>query len=183
MAQARIQAAGRPGSALLILVGIFATAAILRLPIGAPPIEPLASVLNARGLTVWSEALTASMERPQIVAAQVETRHPAPAGVGVREPLAGTALTITSDVSRPEVSPTRPALRTETPAAPAQPALVSTVQTPLAGFAAPVVPVPFVEQPPSVPQPFSALGTAFAKTGGALALAFRKTGQGILAPF
>ncbi len=62
-----------------------------------------------------------------------------------------------------------------------QPTLSAAPHNDLAGLAAPVTPVSFVESSSS--NPFGAVGTAFVKTGAALTLAFKKTGQGILAPF
>ena len=176
--------AGRPGSALLLLGAIFATALIVRVPLGPAPVgQPVAATIAAKTLDIWPALPAAVMNRPAIDAptvmrARIGLTAPAPP----IEPIRVASVASLIESAGPGAVPQRSPL-SEPPIFVAEPALAlaSTPHTHFAGLAAAVTPVSFVEQSSS--NPFGAVGTAFVKTGAALTLAFKKTGQGILAPF
>jgi hypothetical protein len=175
-----VSSQGRPGSALLILVGIFATAAIFRVPLQRPTESPRAARLDATSLAVWSPARVAAMTRPvqrHAIAQPIRENEPVTDRVA---PLEVMHLASAAELSR-SVPAHRPPVGNVPPIA-VPPVLASSANVPVATFAASIAPAD-LSTPSSAPQPFSALGTAFAKTGAALTLAFKKTGQGILAPF
>jgi hypothetical protein len=183
VSQQRAQSAGRPGSALLILVAIFATAVFLRVPIGPRTAEPLAESIDARVLNCWAALPTVSMDRPALdtlVARRAVPLNSTP----VLEPIPVTRLASPIEMATPETSPQRPSAGGAPPPAVPEPALASTAHSGMTGLARPVAQESYVE---STSGPFGvvggAVGTALVKTGAALSLAFKKTGQGILAPF
>jgi hypothetical protein len=181
VAQTRAQPAGRPGSALLILGAIFATAMFLRVPIGPRTAEPIAAAVEAQTLNAWAALPIASMDRPSLDAIPLAVLLPP---TTFPEPIAVTRLASLNDVPQLEVDPRRPSATGPPPMAIPEAALSSTAHGHMIGLATPVAPVPYVESPS---RPFGvvggAVGTAFVKTGAAITLAFKKTGQGILAPF
>ncbi len=185
MRQQRAQSAGRPGSALLILGAIFATAVFLRVPIGPRTAEPLAESIDARVLNFWAALPTVSMDRPALDTAALVARRAVPlSSTPVLEPIPVTRLAPPSEIAHPETSPQRPSTAGASPSAVPEAALASTEHTGMTGLARPVAQESYVE---STSGPFGvvggAVGTALVKTGAALSLAFKKTGQGILAPF
>jgi hypothetical protein len=182
VAQTRGQSAGRPGSALLILGAIFATALFLRAPAERGPAEPIATVLDVETINIWSAPPTLPMHPPALEPA---TPTVGASGLSIRaatlDPIEITRLASVSEVHQPEVNARRPDAMSQLPPAGPEPALAATSHGHMSGFANPVAPVSYVAE--SASGPFGAVGTAFVKTGAALSLAFKKTGQGILAPF
>jgi hypothetical protein len=173
--------AGRPGSAILILGAIFATAVLFRMPLGRAAHEVPVANLDAHALAAWSALPTASMAPPAITVDPIQPR-----AVRVEEPASPetarvASVTIHDEPARPDVATNSVANSASSPVIVSKPMLLSTPQSHLAILAAPVTPASLAE--PSSSSPFGAVGTAFAKTGAALTLAFKKTGQGILAPF
>src|SRR4030095_5721171 len=96
------------------------------------------------------------------------------------EPIRVAPAAAPIESERPNAAPLSATTLSEPPMFVAEPtlALAATPHNHVAGLAAAVTPVSFVEQSSS--NPFSAVGTAFAKTGAALTLAFKKTGPRIL---
>jgi hypothetical protein len=187
VAQRQAQA-GRPGSALLILGAIFATALFLRAPAGLGPAEPMATALDVETISIWSALPILPMHPPAL--------EPATATVGAivggdkpslsilaatLDTIETTQLASVSEMHQPEVDARRQdAVSQLLPVGP-EPTLAATSHGYMSALANPVAPVSYVAE--SASGPFGAVGTAFVKTGAALSLAFKKTGQGILAPF
>ena len=175
------RSAGRPGSAILLLGAIFATAVLFRVPPGPAPRDVPAPTLASHTFAAWSAPATASMVAPVMTDDAIQARvvrvdKPAPA-----ETTHVVSLAIHDESPRHDVATGTGDNSAASPVLVSEPMLVSTPQNHLAILAAPVTPVSLAE--PSSSSPFGAVGTAFAKTGAALTLAFKKTGQGILAPF
>jgi hypothetical protein len=213
VAQKRGESAGRPGSALLILVAIFTTALFLRVPIGLGPAEPIATVLDVETISIWSAPPILPMHPPAL-----DVTPPVPAIVRGDKPSAfARSASAFADASADRRSlgggwsglsiPGAPAATLE-PIGETRRAAVSEIHQPEmsarpgAASQPPVVPEPALASTSHRPmtgfaspvapdsyvaespsRPFGAVGTAFVKTGAALSLAFKKTGQGILAPF
>jgi hypothetical protein len=186
----RRESSGRPGSALLILGAIFATALFFRVPIGLAPAEPIAPALDVQTISIWSAlpilpmhppALDGTPPVPAIVRGDKLSGLSIPAeSAAALEPIGEARRAAVSEIRQPEMSAQRPGAASQPQVVP-EPALASTSQRELTGFASPVAPNSYVAESPS--RPLGAVGTAFVKTGAALSLAFKKTGQGILAPF
>jgi hypothetical protein len=62
----RVESSGRPGSALLILGAIFATALFLRAPAGVGPAEPIATALDVEALSILSWPPVLPMHPPAL---------------------------------------------------------------------------------------------------------------------
>ena len=173
------QQSGRPGSALLILGAIFATALLLRVPVRpAHHVERVAD-LGATPLAFWSSLPVTSMERPSY---RSLPSRPKPLSTSALElePIQAV-VAVQQETSLPGSAIAVPA-----PAIAVEPALVARAHGYMSGLAAPVAPGSIAYED-SGSGPFGvvggAVGTAFVKTGAAISLAFKKTGQGILAPF
>ena len=190
MAQKQAQA-GRPGSALLILGAIFATALFLRAPARVGPAEPIAAVIDVEALSILSSPPVLPMHppaldrTPPVPPAGIDKPKglspPTIASAGTLDPIETTRLASVSEMHQPEVDARRPDAVSQLPPVGPEPALAATSHGHMSGLANPVAPVSYVPESPS--GPLGVVGTAFVKTGAALSLAFKKTGQGILAPF
>ena len=187
MAQSPTYSAGRPGSAVLILGAIFATALIVRIPLGPAPVEPSMvsiSTIDAHPFATFSVLPVAQMEQPAIdLPVAADTRTALVSAPSPSEPVRVASAVAPIESAPFEAAPGSPSVLNQPPVLVSEPlrALASTPHNEIAELAAAARCASSVESSSS--NPFSAVGTAFAKTGAALTLAFKKTGQGILAPF
>jgi hypothetical protein len=178
---------GRPGSALLILGAIFATALIVRIPLGPAPVEPSMvsiSTIEAHPFATLSALPVAQMEQPAIdLPVAMNTRSARVSTASPSEPVRVASAAAPIESAPFEAAPRSPSVLNQPPVLVSEPlrALASTPHNEIAELPAAAKYVSSVESSSS--NPFSAVGTAFVKTGAALTLAFKKTGQGILAPF
>ena len=181
MVKVPTRSAGHPGSAILLLGGIFATAVLFRMPLGPAPHDVPVPRLASQNLFAWSASPAVSMVPPAMTDDVIQPRAGRADAPALAEAVHVATVAVHDEPPRHDAGTGAGTNTTASSVLVSEPMLVSTSQNRLAILAATVTPVSVGE--PSSSSPFSAVGTAFAKTGAALTLAFKKTGQGILAPF